>query len=232
MKRMFLFVVVFALCSSFTSINDGISKGEVKVESTTDATETLASDTNQSVIYKHYLRQITEKPEVVNWLTWQEAMELQKVEPRKIIVDLYTEWCVWCERMEKATFKHPVIAQYINENFYPVKFDAETRETINFRGRDFNYESQVERGYNMFSVYLTRGQLSYPSVVFLDEKANNPQPVKGFQNPVVMDKLLHFFGENHYLTHDWGIFNQLYISPLQKEWKDKQGKKRLTEKKY
>ncbi|MGB1241982.1 MAG: thioredoxin family protein [Chitinophagales bacterium] len=228
MKRIFLFLTVFLLCSSFTLVNDGISKSSNVEVNTVETT----IDISQNAIYQNYLNQITNKPEVINWLSWQEAMELQKLKPKKIIVDLYTEWCVWCERMEKATFMHPQIAQYINENFYPVKFDAETRETINFRGRDFNYHPQVKRGYNMFSLYLTRGQLSYPSVVFLDEKTGNPQPIKGFQNPIAMDKLIHFFGENYYLEHDWGMFNQLYVSPLQKEWIDKSGKKKRKEKKY
>ncbi|MFK7905567.1 MAG: thioredoxin family protein [Chitinophagales bacterium] len=231
MKRVFIFLTVFVLCSSFTIENDGTPKNTTEVETIT-VNESPTTDTNQSAIYKRYLHQITEKPEIINWLSWKEAMELQKEQPKKIMVDLYTEWCVWCERMEKSTFNHPMIAKYINENFYPVKFDAETRETINFRGRDFNYEHQVERGYNMFSVYLTRGQLSYPSVVFLDEGINNPQPIKGFQNPVVMDKLLHFFGENYYLKYDWAMFNQYYISPLQKQWINRQGKKMSKQKKY
>ncbi len=229
---MFLLLMVFLLCNSFTFVdNDGITKSNVEVKNTVVA-ENSVPDINQNAIYKHYVNKITEKPEVINWLSWQEAMELQKVKPKKIMVDLYTEWCIWCERMEKATFMHPQIAQYVNENFYPVKFDAESRETIDFKGRKFNYQAQVERGYNMFSLYLTRGQLSYPSVVFLDEQASNPQPIKGFQNPVVMDKLLHFFGEDYYLRHDWGMFNQLYISPLQKAWKDKKGQNRTKEKKY
>lgn len=228
---MFLILMVFLLCSSFTTENDGITKNNVEEKNTIE-TEESALDINQSAIYKRYLNKIAEKPEVINWLSWQEAMELQKEQPKKILVDLYTEWCIWCERMEKATFMHPQIAKYINENFYPVKFDAETRETINFRGKQFSYKAQDNKGYNMFSLYLTRGQLSYPSVVFLDETVSNPQPIKGFQNPVVMDKLLHFFGENYYLKHDWGMFNQLYISPLQKSWKDSSGKKRTHVKKY
>ncbi len=222
--------VLFALCSSFTVSNNN---GTPEKGDGAENPPIPALDTNHSVIFKNFIDKINQKPEEVNWLSWEEAMTLQKEQPRKILVDLYTEWCVWCERMDKATFKHPMIARYINENFYPVKFDAETREIIHFRGKNFAYQNQqIERGYNMFSLYLTRGQLSYPSVVFLDENINNPQPVKGFQNPVVMDKLLHFFGEDHYLKYDWGIFNQYYISPLQKKWIDQQGKNRMREKKY
>ena len=33
------------------------------------------------------------------------------------MVDVYTDWCGWCKKMDKETFNHPVIAKYINENY-------------------------------------------------------------------------------------------------------------------
>jgi len=148
----------------------------------------------------------------INWLTWDEAMRKQAKEPRKIIVELYTNWCSWCVKMDKTTFKDPAIVQYINENFYAVKFDAETRTEVSFKGQKFGYIEDGSRGYNLFSLYLTRGRLTFPSIIFLDETINNPQPVKGFQNVAMMDRLLQFFGENHYKKMDWSLFNQSFES--------------------
>ncbi len=148
----------------------------------------------------------------INWLTWDEAMRKQAKEPRKIMVELYTNWCSWCVKMDKTTFKDPAIIQYINENFYAVKFDAETRTEVSFKGQKFGYIEDGSRGYNLFSLYLTRGRLTFPSIIFLDETINNPQPVKGFQNVAMMDRLLQFFGENHYKKMDWSLFNQSFES--------------------
>ncbi len=148
----------------------------------------------------------------INWLTWEEAMSRHAKEPRKIVVELYTNWCSWCVKMDKTTFNDPAIIQYINENFYAVKFDAETREEVFFKEQKFGYIQDGNRGYNLFSLYLTRGRLTFPSIVFLDETINNPQPVKGFQNVSAMERLLQFFGENHYRKMDWSLYNRFIES--------------------
>jgi hypothetical protein len=85
-----------------------------------------------------------------------------------------------------------------------------------FQNNNYIYRPDAgKRGVHELAIFLTRGRLNYPSVVFLDEGLENPQPVSGFQNPVSMDKLLKFFGEDYYKTLDWGIFKQIYESPLE-----------------
>lgn len=154
----------------------------------------------------------------IEWLSFEEAIAKNQEEPKKIFVDLYTDWCTWCARMEKSTFEHPAIAEYVNKNFYPVKLDAETKNNIVFKNNSYVYrpgEGSQGRGVHEIAIYLTRGRLNYPSVVFMDETMGNPQPVAGFQNPVRMDKLLKYFGENYYKQVDWGLFNQIYNSPIE-----------------
>src|SRR6056297_2237383 len=73
----------------------------------------------------------------VQWYSFEKAVELNKKEPKKILVDVYTDWCGWCKKMKKNTFNHPEIAKYINENFYPVRFNAETDKTVRFMGKTF-----------------------------------------------------------------------------------------------
>lgn len=154
---------------------------------------------------------------VIKWISFEEAMRKSQKDPKKVFVDIYTDWCLWCTRMEKSTFQHPTIAKYINENFYPVKLDAEMRKAISFKNNNYVFrpgEGSRGNGVHEMAIYLTRGRLNYPSVVFLDENMSNPQPVPGFLNPTRMDKLLKFFGENYYKQIDWGLFNQIYKSPL------------------
>ena len=68
----------------------------------------------------------------IQWLTFEEAVEKSKETPKKIIIDLYTDRCGWCKRMDKTTFQNPIIADYINENYYAVKLNAEQKENIEF----------------------------------------------------------------------------------------------------
>ncbi|MBK9462456.1 MAG: hypothetical protein IPN94_24295 [Sphingobacteriales bacterium] len=111
--------------------------------------------------------------------------------------------------MDKATFQHPAIAKYINDNFYAVKLDAEMRNTIHFKNNDYVYRSgEGKEGVNEIAVFLTRGKLNYPSVVF--RRSNEQSTANSWiTRPIRMDKLLKYFGENHYRRVDWGLFNQV-----------------------
>jgi thioredoxin-related protein len=75
----------------------------------------------------------------IQWLTWQEAADKAKVEPRKIFVDIYTDWCGWCKRMDATTFQDPRVIEYMNANFYAVKLNAEMKEEISFNDHIFKW---------------------------------------------------------------------------------------------
>ena len=71
----------------------------------------------------------------IEWITIEEAIERHKTEPRYWIIDVYTDWCGWCKRMDATTFKDPHVAAEINKNFYAVKFDGEAKRDITIDGK-------------------------------------------------------------------------------------------------
>ena len=155
------------------------------------------------------------KPKVekadIKWLTWKQMQEAQKKEKRKVFVDVYTEWCGWCKRMDATTFSDPEIVKYANENFYAIKFDAETREIINYKGKDYKYISQGYRGYNELAAEILGGQMSYPTSVYLDENLNQIFPVPGYQEPKVFETVLHFVHSNSYKTGTFETYQSEFL---------------------
>ena len=65
----------------------------------------------------------------IEWLSFEEAVKRNEKEPKKFIVDVYTDWCGWCKKMDANTFTNPVIIKYINENYWAVKLNAERKDS-------------------------------------------------------------------------------------------------------
>ena len=51
----------------------------------------------------------------IKWYSFEEAIDLNKENPKKIFIDVYTDWCGWCKKMDNSTFADPVIVKYMNE---------------------------------------------------------------------------------------------------------------------
>jgi thioredoxin-related protein len=152
--------------------------------------------------------------QTIKWYTFAEALELNKKEPRKIIVDVYTDWCGWCKVMEKNTYNHKIIAEYLNKKFYIVKLDAEQKEDVKIGNKTYKFVPQGRRGYHELAAILLQGKLVYPSVVFLDEKVRIIQSFQGYIRAKPFDQLIKFIGENHYITKSWNEFLASYESQI------------------
>ena len=142
------------------------------------------------------------KSQEVTWYSFEEALELNKQEPRKIMVDLYTNWCGWCTKMDKLTFSHPEVARYLNKYYYPVKLNAETRDTIKYFNRLWVNNSTGRRPTHQlaYAIGVYKKRLSYPTIVFMNEENKVITPWPGFQKPEDLLPLLHYFANDIYLS--------------------------------
>ena len=150
----------------------------------------------------------------IEWLTWEQAMEKMEKEPRKVMVDVYTDWCGWCKRMDATTFQHPEIVQYVNDNFYAVKLDAEQKADIAWKGKAYKFVPNGRRGYHELAATIMGGRMSYPTVVYLDEGQNVLQAIPGFKQAKDQDQILKFWGDNAYKEVKWETFVSGYESPI------------------
>jgi uncharacterized protein YyaL (SSP411 family) len=153
------------------------------------------------------------KKEQIQWLTLEEAEAVLKDNGKPVLIDLYTDWCGWCKVMDKKTYSHPEVIKYINEHFIPVRINAETREDLIWLGKHYAYQSAYR--VNTYALYLTQGELSFPTTVILPAKGETPQAIAGYLEPKEMEIILHYFGEGHYGNQSFQQFHQQFSS----KWK-------------
>ncbi|HJX72345.1 MAG TPA: DUF255 domain-containing protein [Bacteroidales bacterium] len=153
----------------------------------------------------------------VKWYSIEQAIELNKLKPRKLVVDVYTDWCGWCKVMDKNTFNNDTIAEYLNKKYYPVKLNAEQKENITIGDYTYKFVAQGSRGYHELAAALLNGNMGYPSVVFLDEQIRIIQPFQGYIRARQFDEIARFIGEDHYKTKTWEDFIKTYQSPIPDE---------------
>jgi len=152
------------------------------------------------------------KKEKVNWISIAELNELYAKNPKPILLDVYTDWCGWCKEMDRTTYKNEKLANYINEHYYAVKFNAESKESFTFNQKQYAFNAQNKS--NELAEYFLFGRMEFPTTVFLSAIDARPAPLSGYMTAKEMEAPLKFFGEGHDKTKTFVEFNK----KLKKEW--------------
>ena len=152
----------------------------------------------------------------INWMTVEQAYVATQKKPKKLVVDVYTSWCGWCKVMDRETFSKPAIIDYVNENYYAVKLNAEQTADITLGKQTFKYRGTASgRGAHELAAMLMKNQMSYPTTVFLDEKFNLIQPIAGYLEPRTFHQIVTYFGQNYYQKEP---FDQYKIGTYKSEF--------------
>lgn len=150
----------------------------------------------------------TTEAETIEWLSFEEAVERNNENQKPVFIDVYTDWCGWCKRMDKTTFEHPNVVKTMNQYFHAVKFDAEQKEPITLGESTYNYVPNGRRGVHELAVALLQNKLSYPTVVFLDNGFNMIQPLPGYRTAEELEPILAYIGSGAYVEQTFEEFQK------------------------
>lgn len=154
----------------------------------------------------------------INWMTIEQAEQAMKTQKKKIFIDLYTDWCGWCKRMDATTFKDPNVVQFMNQYYYAVKFNAEQKDTVRFNNFDFyNLNPGGKRGTHLFAYSLLDGQMSYPSYAILDENMSRIHVIPGYKETAPFASILLFFGTDQYQQYHNYVLKQIQAGMQQQQ---------------
>ncbi|HIF14203.1 MAG TPA: DUF255 domain-containing protein [Bacteroidetes bacterium] len=136
----------------------------------------------------------------INWITIQELEKAMGKNKKKVFIDIYTDWCGVCKKMDKNTFQNRIIAKYINKNYHAVKLNAEYKEPIQFKDKEFKFIARGRSGIHEIAEHVAGKQIiGYPTISILDEKLNVLTSAAAYFTPQSIEPILKFFGENAYM---------------------------------
>ena len=70
----------------------------------------------------------------IAWRPWgEEVFAAAQTQDKPLLVSLYATWCRFCKAMDEQVYSNAAIAQYINDNFIPVRVDTDKRPDVNTR---------------------------------------------------------------------------------------------------
>lgn len=169
-KSLSLFVVIVLSVSFIQCKSDNDSKSTTETAEASIVQPIKKSDAHSA-----------ESP--LKWHSMDNIASVVAKDKKKILVDVYTDWCGWCKVMDNKTFTDPQVIDYLTKNFHLVKFNAEQKEPINFNGKSYEWVNSGRKGVNTLAVELLNGRLGYPSLVYLDENLKTIQVSPGYKKP-------------------------------------------------
>ena len=67
----------------------------------------------------------------IAWRAWSDEVFAQaRADDKPVLLSMHAVWCQWCRTMDAQTYGNEAIAQFISDNFIPVRVDTDKRPDI------------------------------------------------------------------------------------------------------
>lgn len=129
-------------------------------------------------------------------ISLEEALQKAAQDDKKILIDVYTDWCSYCRKMTNETYPDLKVQRALEEYFHYVRLDAESNQRVTFQGRTFS----------MRELAIQLGATGFPTTVFL---ASNGDPIgmqPGFIDARMFERLLVYVATEAYTNTSFDAF--------------------------
>ena len=137
-------------------------------------------------------------PEALEWTTIGQALESAPKQDKLIVLDVYTDWCGWCKRMDRDTYADSGVVSYLKSHYVASKMNPEKSGKVMYDGKEYSL--------GQFGQAL--GISGYPATVFFNKKGEVLTVVPGYMPPKDFLPLLKYFGDGEF---DKGVKYEDYL---------------------
>ena len=126
----------------------------------------------------------------VTWVAFNEGMAKAQSENKKVLLDVYTDWCTWCKKMDSDVYTDAKVAEILSEKFVAIKLNAEANSSIQYDNTSYTNAD--------FSQAL--GVTGYPATVFFGPDTKPITLLPGYVDAERFATILRYIGDDHYKT--------------------------------
>ncbi len=120
---------------------------------------------------------------VIRWQKYNTGRKKSERTKKPIMIFFYSEWCIYCKKMDREIFTDSEIIGKINRNFIPIRLD------VNKRGKSIRISNKRISPEQLFS--MMNGSV-LPYLVFLDHKGSLITTIPGFLEKRIFSPLLSY----------------------------------------
>jgi thioredoxin-related protein len=134
----------------------------------------------------------------LQWKSYAEAVRNAKESGRPVLIDVFTDWCGWCKKMDRDVYADTSVQRVLSERFELVKLNAESSAVHEIDGERYS-EKSIAQGY---------GVTGYPTTVFLNGQGEAITSVPGYLPKNTFLVVLDYIGTEAYKTVSWKDFQK------------------------
>jgi thioredoxin-related protein len=127
------------------------------------------------------------------WLGWEEGVREVQVSGKYMLVDVYTDWCGWCKKMDRAVYAHARVQELLAARFVTVKLNAES-ETVIANGANRYTEQECAKLLNVHS---------YPTTLVFDPNFQLVVRLSGYRETDEFVRFLHYIDDKQYKRYSF-----------------------------
>ena len=121
------------------------------------------------------------------WNDWDAGLAQARATGKPLLVDVYTDWCGWCKRMDRDVYSREDVRDLLAKHFVLVRLDAESAAAARYLK-----EATTPR-----EIAARFGVTGYPTTIFLKSTGDHIVNVPGYVPADRFKLILRYVGEDY-----------------------------------